>query len=90
LELYDFDKIFICVKGEYKPIQPCPLDVFFFIESTQFVYIIVYTLAILIWGKTLSFNCLRETLKLWCWCWKNFWVWHFLRTLQIDSPFALY
>jgi len=38
------------VKGEYKQIQACPLD-FFFIESIQFVYVIVYTLAIFNLGK---------------------------------------
>jgi len=44
----------------------------------------------LIWEKTLCFNCLRGTLRLWCWCWTNFWVWHFFSTLQSDYPFALY
>jgi len=77
------------VKGEYKPIRAYPLDVFF-IETIHFVYVIVYTLVIFNFGKILCFNCLRGTLRLWCWCWKNIWVWHFLRTLQSDSPFTLY
>jgi len=64
-----------------------------FIESIPFVYVIIYTLAIFHLGENIMFqffNFLRGTSRLWCWCWKHFWVWHFLRTLQNDSSFALY
>jgi len=59
-------------------------------SSMQFFYVIVYTLTIFNLGKTLCFNCLRWTLRLQCWCCKNFWVWNFVSTLQSKYTFALY
>jgi len=52
------------VKGEYKPIQVYPLDVFFFIESTQFVYVIVDTLAIFNFGKNIMFQLFKRNLTI--------------------------
>jgi len=73
------------VKGEYKLIQAYPLD--FFLKYTVF-YVIVYTLAIFNLGKNIMFHLFKRDLR--GWCWQNFWVWHFLHTLQSDSPLALY
>jgi len=42
----------------------------------------------LIWGKTLCFNCFKETSQLWCWCWKNFWVWYFVTHLTKPLSFC--
>jgi len=66
-------KIVIYVKGEYK--------------HFKFMLLFIHLLY-LIWGKTLCFNRLRGTSWLWYWCWQNFWMWHFLLTLQNDSHFA--
>jgi len=77
------------VKGEYKPIQACHLD-FFLLKIYSLFMLLFIHLLYLILGKTLCFNCLRGTLRLWCWCSNKIWVWYFLRTLQSNSPFALY
>jgi len=56
----------------------------------MYVYVIVYTLAIFNLGENIMFQLFKRDLTIVVWCWTNFWVWHFLRTLQNDYAFALY
>jgi len=63
---------------------------FFLLKVYSLFMLLFIQLLYLIWGKTLCFNRLRGISRLWCWCWKNFSVWHFLRTLHSNSLFAIY
>jgi len=62
----------------------------FFIENIQFVYVIVYTLVIFNSGKIIMFQLFKMDPRIVVLVLKNFYVWHFLRTLQSDSLFLYF